>query len=248
MAKGKIHIGTSGFSYRDWRGAFYPDKMKPADYLSFYAESFDVSEINSSFYTTPRAATVEGWANKVPADFKFCPKMNRYLTQMKRLKDPEQPLEKFFTAFEPLKAKLGPILLQLPPSLSFKEEVVSHLFDVLKKDYSGFEFVLEARHISWFEDLPLTMLRENNIALVISQSGVGYPYAESDATKNIYLRFHGPTTLFSSCYSDKMLKEYADKIKAWSKEGHTIWAFFNNTMGMNGLNNAGTLKKFIGIK
>src|SRR4051812_48773088 len=140
MAKVKIHIGTSGWSYRDWRGPYYPDKMKSTDYLTHYAKEFHVSEINSSFYTTPRISTVEGWANKVPADFRFCPKMNRYLTQMKRLKDPEQPLEKFFTAFEPLKAKLGPILLQLPPSLSFKEDVVGHFFDVLKKDYSEFEF------------------------------------------------------------------------------------------------------------
>lgn len=248
MTKGKIYIGTSGWSYRDWRGAYYPEAMKASEYLSHYSNDFHASEINSTFYITPRTSTTEGWANKVPGDFKFCPKMHRYLTQMKRLRDPEQPLEKFFTAIAPLYGRLGPILLQLPPSLSFNEEVVTHLFEVLKRDYHRFEFVLEARHISWFEPLPLSLLRENNIALVISQSGVGYPYAESDASRNIYLRFHGPTTLFSSSYSDAMLKQYAGKIKAWSKEGHTVWAFFNNTMGLNGLNNARKLKELLGLK
>ena len=247
MATGKIHIATSGWSYSDWKGPFYPEKMKGADMLPFYAQHFDATEINSSFYRMPRVSTVQGWVDKVPKDFRFCPKMSRYLTQMKRLKEPEEPLERFFTAFEPMTKQLGPILIQLPPSLSFDEGVVLHLFKLLRSDYRKFEFALEARHKSWLEELPLTILREYDIPLVISQSGVGYPYAELLTTKNVYLRFHGPTKLFSSSYSDEMLQEYADKIKTWSKAGHTIWAFFNNTMGMAGLNNANKLKELLGI-
>jgi uncharacterized protein YecE (DUF72 family) len=246
--KGKIYIGTSGWSYSDWKGSFYPDKTKSTDYLPFYAQSFHASEINSSFYHTPRISTVEGWTTKVPDDFKFCPKMSRYLTQMKRLKDPEEPLQKFFTAFEPMTDKIGIVLVQLPPSLQFDEEVATHFFNVLKRDYHKFKFALEVRHKSWLEELPLTLIRENDISLVISQSGVGYPYAEMITTRNVYLRFHGPAKLFSSSYSDEMLQDYADKIKTWSGDRHTIWAFFNNTMGMAGLNNARTLKKMLGIK
>lgn len=247
MATGKIHIGTSGWSYSDWRSFYYPPKTKSTDYLIHYSKDFDSAEINSSFYSLPRAATIQNWNDKTPAHFHFCAKMSRYLTQMKRLKDPEEPLEKFFTAFEPLQKKLAYVLFQLPPSLKFDEPVATHLFELLRRDYRRFHFALEARHVSWLDDLSLTLLREYNIPLVVSQSGVGFPYMESDVTKDIYLRFHGPQALFSSRYTDEMLQQYAGKIKQWSDEGHTVWAFFNNTMGSNGIDNARALKGMVGL-
>lgn len=247
MAKGKIHIGTSGWSYSDWRSIYYPPKTKSTDYLVHYSKDFDCAEINSSFYSLPRVATVQNWVDKTPDHFRFCAKMSRYLTQMKRLRDPEQPLEKFFTAMEPLGEKLAYVLFQLPPSLKFDEQVVTYLFDLLRRDYRHYHFALEARHASWLEDLPLSLLREYGIPLVISQSGVGYPYLESDLHADMYLRFHGPKELFSSRYSDEMLQQYADKIKLWTKEGHNVWIFFNNTMGSNGLDNARTLKSMLGL-
>lgn len=245
MAKGKIHIGTSGWSYSDWRSIYYPPRTKASDYLLHYSADFDCAEINSSFYSLPRAATVQNWADKTPDHFRFCAKMSRYLTQMKRLRDPEEPLAKFFAAMEPLGKKLAYVLFQLPPSLKFDEAVATFLLDLLRRDYHRCHFAIEARHASWLEALPLSLLREYDIPLVISQSGVGYPYLESDVTKAMYLRFHGPQELFSSRYSDEMLEQYAGKIKNWSDEGHTIWAFFNNTMGSNGLDNARKLKSLL---
>src|SRR4051812_23915574 len=116
MKTGLVHIGTSGWSYKHWRGIYYPEEMKPTDYLAFYAQSFQVSEINSSFYNLPKVATVEGWVKKVPKGFMFCPKMSRYLTHMKKLHDPEESLERFFEVFEPMRKHMGPVLVQLPPS------------------------------------------------------------------------------------------------------------------------------------
>src|SRR5687768_8695063 len=104
----KIHIGTSGWSYKHWKEDFYPKGLKQTDWLSFYARSFSITEINTSFYRLPAAETVINWTKKVPKKFLFCPKMSRYLTHMKKLHDPEEPLERFFEIFQPMKKTNGP--------------------------------------------------------------------------------------------------------------------------------------------
>src|SRR5689334_18994602 len=100
--KGKFRIGTSGWSYKDWKNVFYPKNIRTSDWLSFYAKTFDSTEINSSFYRLPSKETVISWVNSVPKNFKFCPKMSRYLTHMKKLRAPEEPLERFFSIFAPM--------------------------------------------------------------------------------------------------------------------------------------------------
>src|SRR4051812_26378739 len=107
-----IHIGTSGWSYKHWKKIFYPENLPPADWLQFYATRFNITEINTSFYHTPQETTTEAWKKKVPARFMFCPKMSRYLSHMKKLKEPEESMQRFFTAFAPLKRKIGPVLVQ----------------------------------------------------------------------------------------------------------------------------------------
>src|SRR5580698_6917653 len=105
--KGQIHIGISGWSYYDWKGIFYPPEMNSRDWLQFYANSFETTEINSSFYHLPKEKTILNWKEKVPAHFKFCPKISKYLTHNKRLADPEEPLERFFDVFTKIKKYLG---------------------------------------------------------------------------------------------------------------------------------------------
>src|SRR5690242_21769493 len=117
MASRKMHIGTSGWSYKDWRELFYPKGMKPTDYLSYYAEEFSCTEINTSFYHLPRETTVKGWAEKVPRSFRFCPKISRYLTHIKRLHEPEEPLHRSFEIFDLLQPMLVRLLVRLPPRL-----------------------------------------------------------------------------------------------------------------------------------
>ena len=95
------------------------------------------------------------------------------------------------------------------------------------------------------EEISLTLMAGYNIAFVISQSGVGFPYSETVTAKNIYVRFHGPTTLYSSSYDDTMLRDFAQKFIAWEKKGHTIWAFFNNDIGLNAVRNAKSLLNFV---
>ncbi len=224
----KIYVGTSGWSYKHWKSIFYPPKLKATDYLAYYAQHFSITEINTSFYYLPKRETVEGWVTKVPVGFKFCPKMSRYLTHMKKLHEPEEPLARFFEVFEPMTHLMGPVLVQLPPFLKFNYDVAEHFFSILSKVYKQYEFVLEVRHPTWLHDDSLTLMTKHNIGLVIAQSGVSFPYSEMITAKNIYIRFHGPEQLYASSYSGEMLNSFVQKFKEWTTEGHTIWTFFNN--------------------
>ena len=242
---GKIHIGTSGWSYSDWKGEIYPKELKSTDWLMKYAEWFDTTEINSSFYRMPREQTVINWAAKVPDGFKICPKISKYLTHTKRLKEPEEPLQRFFSVFGQIKSKLGPVLVQLPPSLKFDEEIAQHFFGLLKSEYKQYHFVLEVRHSTWLEQEAVDLLHQYKIGTVISQSGVGFPYTEEITSHIVYVRFHGPAKLYDSSYSDEQLQEYAVKFKKWIKEGKEVWVFFNNTMRGHGFYNARTLQEMM---
>jgi uncharacterized protein YecE (DUF72 family) len=245
MRLGKIHIGTSGWSYGNWKKAFYPVGLKSADFLSYYSQTFKCTEINSSFYHLPRATAVQGWVKKVPKQFKFCPKMSRYITHIKRLKEPDEVLEKFFMPFAPIQSSLGPVLIQLPPSLKFDFKTASGFYELLQQQYSAYQFAVEGRHPSWLTHDSIKLMGDNNIAFVISQSGVGFPYAEEITAKNIYLRFHGPADLFKSAYTLDMLQDYAGKIAGWRKTGYEVWAFFNNTWFIDGVQNARSLIQLI---
>jgi uncharacterized protein YecE (DUF72 family) len=223
-----IHIGTSGWSYNHWKELFYPKGVRQKDWLSYYACRFNCVEINGSFYRLPGIETVQQWTDTVADDFVFCPKMSRFLSHMKKLRDPEEPLQRFFSVFEPMRKKMGPVLVQLPPMLKYNEAVAKHFYEVLKTDYPAYEFVLEVRDHSWLCPESTGMLGMNNIGLVISQSGYLFPYSEMITATNIYVRFHGPKELYASSYSTQMLEEFASRFIGWKNEGHAVWAFFNN--------------------
>jgi len=241
----KIHIGTSGWSYKDWKGLYYPEKLKTTEWLSYYAKQFDNTEINTSFYHLPKRQTVLNWAEKVPKRFRFCPKISRYLTHMKKLHEPDEPLERFFEVFDLIKPVLGPVLIQLPPSLKFNYDLALSFFDILWRKYKAYDFALEVRHNTWLENDSLDLMTKYNIAFVISQSGIGFPYSEMVTSKNIYVRFHGPGKLYASSYTDETLKGFATKFKKWIKEGHVLWIFFNNDFYGYAINNAEKLKELM---
>jgi uncharacterized protein YecE (DUF72 family) len=224
----KIHIGTSGWSYKHWKNIYYPANIPAVKWLEFYTQTYKTTELNASFYRLPSKQTVVNWTKRVPKDFLFCVKMSRYLTHMKKLLEPEETLERFFEVFKPMKKIMGPVLIQLPGALKFNYDRADYLYDLLKKKYKKYQFVMEVRHPTWLEEVSLTLMSKYNIGLVISQSGDKFPYSEMITAKNIYLRFHGPKELYASSYSDAMLKDFASKFRKWVKQGHEVWAFFNN--------------------
>jgi uncharacterized protein YecE (DUF72 family) len=228
MNKKEWHIGTSGWSYKHWKEAFYPPKLKTTEWFPYYAQLFHSSEINTSFYHLPKIETVEKWAEKAPPHFTFCAKLSRYITHMKKLRDVEEPLQRFFEVFSPLYSYMGPVLIQLPPMLRFNALVTENFFELITTRYPDHSFVLEVRHPSWLQEEVMALLQQYNIGFVISQSAHFFPYEEWVTAKNVYIRFHGPDALYASGYSDEQLTEYALKCKQWINGGHTVWAYFNN--------------------
>jgi uncharacterized protein YecE (DUF72 family) len=243
-ASGNIHIGTSGWSYKHWRGIFYPNNMKPTDYLAHYAKHFSVSELNGSFYKLPKVETVQKWMDMVPEHFLFCPKMSRFLSHMKKLHDPEEPMQRFFGIFGSFEKNLGPVLVQLPDNVKFNESVVRHFYELLLNDYSNFRFAMEVRDESWFSDESISLMKAFKIILVMAQSGI-YPYHEALTAKDIFFRFHGPDSLYSSSYPDEALAEYAHKFTEWARQGHNVWAFFNNDVHGHALTNGAKLQQYV---
>lgn len=224
----RLHIGTSGWSYRHWKGVFYPDNVKPEKFLEYYFSTFECVELNASFYNLPRKTTVEGWLNRTPDTFRFCPKLSRFITHQQQLENAEEALQRFFDVFEVLTEKMGPVLIQLPPGLPYNRELSVHFFNLIKERNNKFRFGVELRNKSWGNDEFMDLLSRNGIASVIADSGKRFPFFEVITTDFIYLRFHGREQLYASDYEDDVLNEYGRKIYRWLADGKEVWVFFNN--------------------
>ena len=194
-----IYVGTSGFSYAQWKGTFYPEKLPAREFLSFYARHFSTTEINNTFYRSPSAETTAKWASQVPEGFRFTLKLNRKITHQSRLQDVGESMEWFLSGAEPLQDKLGTILVQLPPYFHAKND---RLAEFLEK-YSGrVPMALEFRHPSWFSDETFGLLETHSTALVLTESD------ELPATR----RVTGPfvyARLRKSRYKKQELSEWA---------------------------------------
>ncbi len=245
MERKNFHIGTSGWCFKDWVGVFYPKNLKTSDWLNFYAKHFFCIEINSSFYRLPKKETVQNWLTKVSKDFLFCVKMSRYLSHIKGLKEPEEPLERFFGIFEPMQKQMGPVLIQLPKTVKFDVAVTEHFYKLLREKYSDQRFAMELRHESWFTEESYRLMRDYNITFVISQSGEHFPYVEIITTKDIYFRFHGPGSLYDSKYTNNEMKKYSVLFKEWMQQGHELWIFFNNDWYGYGIENGLVLEEYL---
>ena len=165
-----LWIGTSGFSYPEWRGAFYPEKLPPKQFLGFYAQHFPTTEINNTFYRFPRAATTEPWARETPDGFRFTVKLPQRITHSKRLQDVDTEMSWFASGVLPLGDKLGPVLVQLPPN--FKKDT-ERLDAFLAKHAARFRLVLEFRHQSWFEADVERILRDRGAAFALAENDAG---------------------------------------------------------------------------
>ncbi|MEN6455525.1 MAG: DUF72 domain-containing protein [Prolixibacteraceae bacterium] len=246
MENSKLFIGTSGWSYTHWADIFYPPGIKPIQYLEYYLTRFNCVEINSSFYHLPRRTTVESWMKRTPESFWFCPKLSRFITHQKRLKDIDEPLEFFFNVFEAMKVRTGPVLIQLPPGMKYDEVRIRDVLDLFRKKYSNYRFAFEVRHQSWISDSFFNLLREYQAALVFADSGNRFlPFHEEITTDMVYLRFHGPGDLYASEYSEYDLALYAEKIHRWLDRDLQVWAFFNNDCNGYSVRNAELLKTII---
>lgn len=238
----KIHIGTSGWHYKHWLGVFYPAGTPPAKMFQFYAQHFDTVEINNSFYHLPAAKTFDNWRDSSPPKFHFAVKASRFITHMKKLKDPESSSEKFFLVADRLGRKLGPILFQLPPRWKVN---VDRLAEFLESLPAKHKYVFEFRDETWLVPEVYELLRRHKAAFCIHDfADMKVPH---EITANFtYIRFHGPTTAkYFGSYSTAQLREWADRIEDWSRHLAAIYVYFNNDPGGEAVKNGLELKRLV---
>jgi uncharacterized protein YecE (DUF72 family) len=237
-----IHVGCSGWVYKHWRGTFYPDGLPQKRWFEFYAHEFDTVEINATFYRLPRPETFEGWHDKAPPGFRYAVKASRFITHMKKLKDCEDAVETFIGLAQRLKAYLGPILYQLPPSLHKDLPRLEAFLELLPR---SLEHVVEFRHKSWYDDEVLAVLDRHGIGFVAHDlKGLKSPRWASGRTA--YVRFHGTSGRYHGRYSDEALLDWADWLVEQRKSGKSCWCYFNNDIHGHAIEDARTLKSMVG--
>ena len=237
-----VRVGCSGWQYKHWRGDFYPADLPVKSWFEHYASAFDTVEINNSFYRLPAAETFDNWRESAPRGFCFAVKASRFITHMKKLKDPESSSAKFFLAADRLRETLGPVLFQLPPRWKLNLDRLSEFIEALP---GGHKYVFEFRDESWHVPPVFELLRKHNAGYCI------HDFADMKVVPEItadlaYVRFHGPTAAkYWGSYSDAQLLEWADRIDSWRGKVSAVYAYFNNDPGGEAVKNALTLKQML---
>ena len=220
-----VYVGTSGWQYKHWLGRFYPRKPKPADDLAFYAERFGTVEINYSFYRLPEAEHFAAWARRVPDDFIFAVKASRYLTHLKRLADPEEPVQRLMSRALRLGGKLGPVLLQLPPDMQRDTE---RLRGTLAAFGRGVRVAVEFRHESWFVEDVRVLLAEYNAALCWADRWASLQSPTWRTADWGYVRFHGGLATPKPCYGPSTMEDRARLVADTYGPDSDLFVYFNN--------------------
>jgi uncharacterized protein YecE (DUF72 family) len=219
-----VLIGTSGWQYRDWRERFYPKGVAQKRWLEHYADRFQTVESNNAFYMLPKPETFRAWAERTPDDFVMAVKVNRYITHIRRLRDTAEPSRRYLEHCRNLGAKLGPVLLQLPPNLKADVANLGATLDAL----AGPPLAVEFRHESWHTDETRAALEARNVALCLADRGAK-PVTELWRTADWgYVRFHEGTATPHPCYGRTSLSTWAQRIAdMWGPDGN-VYVYFNN--------------------
>jgi uncharacterized protein YecE (DUF72 family) len=221
----KVFIGTSGWTYDGWRGPFYPKDVPKKDWLRWYAGQFPTAEINGSFYRTPSLAAVRAWREQTPRDFVFAWKASKFITHWKRLSEKsDNSLALIEERVKILGPKAGPVLFQLPARFTAdRERLASFLKMLPRRRRYAFEF----RHAGWYAAPILDLLRDNNVALCISDHHDA-PSPWVVTADHVYWRGHGPDGTYKDNYSDAQLRRLARAITTWRRARRTVYVYFDN--------------------
>jgi uncharacterized protein YecE (DUF72 family) len=212
-----LYVGTSGYSYKEWKGPFYPRDMPERQMLRYYGERFRAVEINNTFYRLPKASVLEGWAGEVPEDFRFVLKASQRITHKQRLKDAGDLVDYLFKAAGTLKERLGPILFQLPP---FLRKDVPRLCDFLTLLSGRGSAAFEFRHQSWFDDEVFAVLREHGVALCIAEAENDLEIPFVSTADWGYLRLRRPD------YGEAELKAWGERVRG--QDWREVYVFFKH--------------------
>jgi uncharacterized protein YecE (DUF72 family) len=221
----RVRIGCSGWNYRDWRGTFYPDGLPARRWLEHYAGVFDTVEVNATFYRLPSRDAVARWVQQTPEEFQFTVKASRYLTHMRRLRDMDEGVARFYERIEPLvhAGRLGPLLWQLPERFPRDDEVLAHALAHLPPGRHAFEF----RHASWFVPEVGRLLEEHDAAFVLAHDPRRELPAAPQPTRWRFARLHHGERGRAGNYSEAELSTWARRIARWQRGGD-VYAYLND--------------------
>jgi uncharacterized protein YecE (DUF72 family) len=218
-----VHIGTSGWQYRHWRGTFYPARLPQAAWLEYYAERFRTVESNNAFYRLPEKRTFEVWAERTPDDFVMAVKVSRYLTHIKRLGEPKEPVERFVGRIGGLGEKLGPVLLQLPPTMRIDLDRLDRTLSLFP---GRIRVAVEPRHASWWVDETRDLLEKHEAALCLADGIVRTPLWRTADWG--YLRMHSGRATPRPCYGPAALRGWARRLAELWPSSADLYVYFNN--------------------
>jgi uncharacterized protein YecE (DUF72 family) len=231
---GSIFVGTSGWAYDHWAGPFYPEDLAASDRLAFLAERLPSVEINRSFYSLPEPEVLHGWHDVTPPGFVFAFKASRYLTHMKKLKDPAGPLATMLDRAAGLRDKLGPLLFQLPPHWRRNLGRLGRFLSLLPRERRcAFEF----RDPSWYADDVLELLAEHAAAFCIYELA-GHSSPRHVTADFVYVRLHGPAAAYQGSYGVEALAGWAVAFSTWARQGRDVFCYFDNDQAGHAARNA----------
>lgn len=244
----QLRVGCSGWNYKSWNGRFYPAGLPASQWLEHYAAVFDTVEINNTFYRLPEAATFAAWRAGTPPRFLIAVKASRFLTHMKRLRDPEEPLERLFSRVAALGPRLGPVLYQLPGQFHADAARLEDFLRALPRRLTPrgrrLQHVVEFRHPSWYTRAIFDLLERHDVALCLHDkagSAIDHPWIGPFS----YVRFHGTSGNYHGSYTDTQLRGWARRLAAESKVGRDVYAYFNNDPDATATRNAITLRRML---
>ena len=236
-----VRVGCSGWQYKHWRGNFYPTELPLKRWFEHYTGVFDTVEINNSFYRLPEAATFADWAARAPREFLFAVKASRFLTHMKKLKDPEEPVDRFFSRARSLGQRLGPVLYQLPPGWAVDPGRLAHFLSILPRDVIH---VIEFREPSWYTSQVYALLERHAVSLCLHDMP-GSATGRVRVGPHVYVRFHGASGRYDGSYPDGRLAEWAGWLQQSAGKGTQSFVYFNNDVGGHAPRNALVLRQHL---
>lgn len=233
-------MGTSGWHYSHWKNLFYPPQLHENEFLNFYAARFDIVELNNTFYRLPPKSSVVNWRARTPPRFRFAVKGSRFLTHMKKLKDPAAGIQRFFERIDLLGRKIGPVLFQLPPHWGLNLERLETFLNALPAEH---RYAFEFRDSAWNVPQVYKLLEKYHAAYCIFDLA-GYQSPLTLTANFTYIRLHGPAGKYEGTYSASMLRNWATRLRAWNL--NTAYVFFDNDQAAYAPQNARELKELVG--
>jgi len=245
--KGKFYSGTSNVVLPVPNKQCYPQEFQDKSRLCYYASLFNSVEANSTFYKLPLPKTVAKWATEVPANFRFTFKLWQEITHLKGQQFNPGDVSRFMNIINQVCEKKGCLLVQFPPSVVFSPVLLGNLLHEINLSNAdhAWQVAVEFRHKSWYQDITYEMLDQHLATMVLHDLPASASPIRTGEANALYLRFHGPNGGYRGSYEDDFLHEYAQYINEWMKDGKTVYAYFNNTMG-EAVQNLMTLNKFVG--